>query len=91
MYITHTYTHTLPTHHTYTHIHTLPTHHTYTHTHHIHTHTQTCFAGGMLALGAQHATNGQREHYMDLGKEVARTCQEAYQLAGECVRRGMDG
>jgi len=39
----------------------------------------TCFAGGMLALGAQHATNGQTEHYMDLGKEVAKTCHETYQ------------
>ena len=79
MYITHTYTHT-------SHIHT----HT-AHAHITHTHTQTCFAGGMLALGAQHVTDGQSEHYMDLGKEVARTCHESYQLTGECVRWGMDG
>ena len=81
-----TRTHTHCTHITHTHVHTMHSHHTYTHTH-----TQTCFAGGMLVLGAQHATNGQREHYMDLGKEVARTCHESYQLTGECVSWGMDG
>ena len=62
--------------------------HVYTHTH-IHTrntqHTQACFSGGMFALGAQHAINGQSEHYMDVAKALADTCHNSYQRTGVCV------
>jgi mannosyl-oligosaccharide alpha-1,2-mannosidase len=39
----------------------------------------TCFAGGMFALGATHATNGQSDHYMELARGVANVCHESYQ------------
>lgn len=44
--------------------------------------TQACFSGGMFALGAQHAINGHSEDYMDLAKELAKTCHESYQRTG---------
>lgn len=43
---------------------------------------QACFSGGMFALGAQHAINGHSEDYMDLAKELAKTCHESYQRTG---------
>ena len=45
---------------------------------------QACFSGGMLALGAQNAINGQTEHYMELAKEIADTCHFSYQNTGVC-------
>ena len=36
----------------------------------------------MFALGAQHAINGHSEDYMDLAKELAKTCHESYQRTG---------
>jgi mannosyl-oligosaccharide alpha-1,2-mannosidase len=39
----------------------------------------TCFAGGMFALGATHATNGRSEHHMDIARGVADMCHESYQ------------
>lgn len=36
----------------------------------------TCFAGGMLALGAKGSKDEQ--HYIDLGAEITRTCHESY-------------
>ncbi|KAG8451584.1 hypothetical protein GDO86_003689 [Hymenochirus boettgeri] len=38
----------------------------------------TCFAAGMLALGAKGAPTLKREHYMDLASEIANTCHESY-------------
>jgi hypothetical protein len=37
----------------------------------------------MFALGAQHAINGHSEDYMDLAKELAKTCHESYQRTGK--------
>ena len=47
---------------------------------------QTCFSGGMFALGAVHATNGQTDHYMDLARGVANVCHESYQGTGTGVQ-----
>ncbi|XP_011410113.1 PREDICTED: mannosyl-oligosaccharide 1,2-alpha-mannosidase IA-like [Amphimedon queenslandica] len=37
-----------------------------------------CFAGGMFALASVHATNGKSQHYMDIAKNITRTCHESY-------------
>eukprot|EP00112_Aurelia_sp_Birch-Aquarium-sp1_P019897 Seg5010.1 transcript_id=Seg5010.1/GoldUCD/mRNA.D3Y31 product="Mannosyl-oligosaccharide 1 2-alpha-mannosidase IA" protein_id=Seg5010.1/GoldUCD/D3Y31 len=37
-----------------------------------------CFAGGMFALGAKGAPQGKADHYLELGKEITRTCHESY-------------
>lgn len=39
----------------------------------------------MFALGAQHAINGHSEDYMDLAKELAKTCHESYQRTGKLL------
>lgn len=39
-----------------------------------------CFAGGMFALGAEGAPADRKDRYMELGKEVARTCRESYRV-----------
>lgn len=44
----------------------------------------TCFAAGMLALGANDATDMKKNHYMELAAEIANTCHESY------VRTGMN-
>ncbi|XP_027011206.2 mannosyl-oligosaccharide 1,2-alpha-mannosidase IA isoform X1 [Tachysurus fulvidraco] len=38
----------------------------------------TCFAGGMIALGADGAPEDQTGHQMELAAEIARTCHESY-------------
>lgn len=40
----------------------------------------------MFALGAQHATNGQSEHYMDVAKGLAETCHMSYQSTGRYMK-----
>ncbi|XP_060113533.1 mannosyl-oligosaccharide 1,2-alpha-mannosidase IC [Heteronotia binoei] len=37
-----------------------------------------CFSGGMIALGGQHTTEEQKQHYMELAAEITRTCHESY-------------
>ncbi|XP_028594637.2 mannosyl-oligosaccharide 1,2-alpha-mannosidase IC [Podarcis muralis] len=37
-----------------------------------------CFSGGMIALGAEHAGEEQKQHYMDLAAEITNTCHESY-------------
>ncbi|NWR57237.1 MA1C1 mannosidase, partial [Bucorvus abyssinicus] len=37
-----------------------------------------CFSGGMIALGAEHAGEGRKHHYMDLAAEITNTCHESY-------------
>uniref|UniRef100_A0A8C5MFI3 alpha-1,2-Mannosidase n=1 Tax=Leptobrachium leishanense TaxID=445787 RepID=A0A8C5MFI3_9ANUR len=38
----------------------------------------TCFAAGMLALGANDAPAKKKDHYMELAAEIAHTCHESY-------------
>ncbi|KAM7368411.1 hypothetical protein PAMP_014633 [Pampus punctatissimus] len=38
----------------------------------------TCFAGGMIALGADGAPNDKTGHQMEQAAEIARTCHESY-------------
>uniref|UniRef100_W5LF81 alpha-1,2-Mannosidase n=1 Tax=Astyanax mexicanus TaxID=7994 RepID=W5LF81_ASTMX len=38
----------------------------------------TCFAGGMIALGADGAPDDKTGHQMELAAEIARTCHESY-------------
>uniref|UniRef100_A0A7N8Y504 alpha-1,2-Mannosidase n=1 Tax=Mastacembelus armatus TaxID=205130 RepID=A0A7N8Y504_9TELE len=38
----------------------------------------TCFAGGMIALGADGAPNEKTGHQMEVAAEIARTCHESY-------------
>ncbi|XP_018413536.1 PREDICTED: mannosyl-oligosaccharide 1,2-alpha-mannosidase IC [Nanorana parkeri] len=38
----------------------------------------TCFAAGMLALGANDAPQSKKDHYMELAAEIAKTCHESY-------------
>ncbi|XP_026531803.1 mannosyl-oligosaccharide 1,2-alpha-mannosidase IC isoform X2 [Notechis scutatus] len=37
-----------------------------------------CFSGGMIALGAEHALEEQKQHYLDLAGEITHTCHESY-------------
>uniref|UniRef100_A0A1W7RB10 alpha-1,2-Mannosidase n=1 Tax=Hadrurus spadix TaxID=141984 RepID=A0A1W7RB10_9SCOR len=37
-----------------------------------------CFSGGLFAYGAQELPWNKREHYMQLGKDLAHTCHESY-------------
>nr|XP_020658892.1 mannosyl-oligosaccharide 1,2-alpha-mannosidase IC [Pogona vitticeps] len=37
-----------------------------------------CFSGGMIALGAEHAAEEQKHHYMELAAEITNTCHESY-------------
>ncbi|XP_030361037.1 mannosyl-oligosaccharide 1,2-alpha-mannosidase IC isoform X2 [Strigops habroptila] len=37
-----------------------------------------CFSGGMIALGAEHAGEERKQHYMDLAAEITTTCHESY-------------
>lgn len=43
----------------------------------------TCFAGGMIALGADGALDDQTGHQMELAAEIARTCHESYARTSE--------
>ncbi|KAE8621098.1 hypothetical protein XENTR_v10004681 [Xenopus tropicalis] len=42
----------------------------------------TCFAGGMLALGADGSPGEKAGHYLQLGAEIAHTCHESYDRTG---------
>ncbi|NXN38101.1 MA1C1 mannosidase, partial [Rhinoptilus africanus] len=37
-----------------------------------------CFSGGMIALGAEHAGEERKQHFMDLAAEITNTCHESY-------------
>ena len=37
-----------------------------------------CFAGGMFALTSMNTEGEESEHYLELGKELTRTCHESY-------------
>ncbi|KAM5247498.1 mannosyl-oligosaccharide 1,2-alpha-mannosidase IC isoform 2-T2 [Ctenodactylus gundi] len=37
-----------------------------------------CFAGGMIALGAEDAKEEKRDHYRELAAQITRTCHESY-------------
>lgn len=43
----------------------------------------TCFAGGMIALGADGAPNEKTGHQMEEAAEIARTCHESYARTGK--------
>lgn len=43
----------------------------------------TCFAGGMIALGADGAPEDQMGHQMELAAEITRTCHESYSRTSE--------
>lgn len=43
----------------------------------------TCFAGGMIALGADGAPSDRTGHQMEQAAEIARTCHESYVRTGE--------
>lgn len=43
----------------------------------------TCFAGGMIALGADGAPDEKTGHQMELAAEIARTCHESYTRTSE--------
>ena len=40
----------------------------------------------MFALASVHATNGKSQHYMDVAKNITRTCHESYIQTGQLVR-----
>jgi mannosyl-oligosaccharide alpha-1,2-mannosidase len=37
-----------------------------------------CFASGMFALGGQSLDQNQKNHYIELGAQIANTCHESY-------------
>lgn len=43
----------------------------------------TCFAGGMIALGADGAAGDKTGHQMEQAAEIARTCHESYARTGK--------
>lgn len=43
----------------------------------------TCFAGGMIALGADGDPDDKTGHQMELAAEIARTCHESYARTSE--------
>ncbi|MED6244446.1 Mannosyl-oligosaccharide 1,2-alpha-mannosidase IA, partial [Ataeniobius toweri] len=45
----------------------------------------TCFAGGMIALGADGAPDDKTGHQMEEAAEIARTCHESYARTGNSV------
>lgn len=42
-----------------------------------------CFSGGMIGLGAEHTTEEQKQHYLDLAGEITHTCHESYIRSGK--------
>ena len=50
---------------------------------------QACFSGGMYALASVHAINGKSKHYMDIAKNITRTCRESYVQTGQLSHRGL--
>lgn len=47
----------------------------------------TCFAGGMIALGADGAPNDKTGHQMEQAAEITRTCHESYARTGKCAQK----
>ena len=47
---------------------------------------QACFSGGMFALASVHAINGKSKHYMDIAKNITRTCHESYVQTGQSMK-----
>lgn len=47
----------------------------------------TCFAGGMIALGADGAPSDKTGHQMEQAAEIARTCHESYARTGKYTHR----
>lgn len=43
----------------------------------------TCFAGGMIALGADGAPSDKTGHQMEQAAEITRTCHESYARTGK--------
>ena len=41
------------------------------------------FSGGMFALASLHATDGKSAHYMDIGRNITKTCYTSYQRTCE--------
>ncbi|XP_074074181.1 mannosyl-oligosaccharide 1,2-alpha-mannosidase IC isoform X1 [Macrotis lagotis] len=41
-----------------------------------------CFSGGMIALGAEDAEMGKKNHYMELAAQITNTCHESYIRTG---------
>ena len=37
----------------------------------------------MFALASQHATDGRAAQYLDLGKEITKTCDMSYERTGK--------
>lgn len=48
----------------------------------------TCFAGGMIALGADGAPSDKTGHQMEQAAEIARTCHESYARTGNDAKSG---
>lgn len=42
-----------------------------------------CFSGGMIALGAEHSGEEQKQHFTDLAAEITHTCHESYARSGK--------
>lgn len=47
----------------------------------------TCFAGGMIALGADGAPSDKTGHQMEQAAEIARTCHESYARTGKSAHK----
>lgn len=47
----------------------------------------TCFAGGMIALGADGAPSDKTGHQMEQAAEITRTCHESYTRTGKCAHK----
>ncbi len=47
----------------------------------------TCFAGGMIALGADGAPSDKTGHQMEQAAEIARTCHESYARTGKYAEK----
>lgn len=47
----------------------------------------TCFAGGMIALGADGAAEDKTGHQMEQAAEIARTCHESYVRTGKYKKK----
>lgn len=45
-----------------------------------------CFSGGMIGLGAEHALEEQKQHYLDLAGEITHTCHESYIRSGKNLK-----
>ena len=52
---------------------------------------QGCFSGGMFALTSVHAEPDQKSHFLEVGKELTKTCHESYARTCElCPAQDVD-